>query len=35
MWFGKGGWDVDFDGDQFKCGTCEQQLRKPFFYGLA
>lgn len=23
--------DVDFEGDEFWCGTCERRLRKPVF----
>jgi len=34
VWFGSGGWDVDFDGDKFQCGTCQLKLAKPMFYGL-
>lgn len=24
-------WDVDYEEDVFKCGTCERTLRKPTF----
>lgn len=32
LWVKSSGWDVDFEGDKFKCGTCEQSLGKPFFF---
>lgn len=30
-WIDLGGWDVDFENDQFKCGTCQKILEKPLF----